>query len=226
MTSISTDIRPREYEIKNSIQEIRGIGCEDIIQYINQIYNNWASIHDLINFSLKNKDTSTINSELEEIKDCKNTKDMMNQIDKVIEKILNIYHPSKTNITIKNSNYKFNSNYYKGNINDLDIYYLPNKNIIYKQNYDSILKYKPEDIIGKRIKILWKNNTHFAGKISKYNKKNKTYTVEYDDGDVREYNMELKQWYFEKDETNRDCVITLETNYNDKFELNLMKKKN
>ena len=40
MTNISTDIRPREYEIKNSLQEIRNIGCEYIIE-INNINHYW-----------------------------------------------------------------------------------------------------------------------------------------------------------------------------------------
>lgn len=51
---------------------------------------------------------------------------------------------------------------------------------------------RPEDLVGKRLRIRWAKGKFYAGKVISYNETNGKHCVEYDDGDVREYKLHKK----------------------------------
>jgi hypothetical protein len=52
------------------------------------------------------------------------------------------------------------------------------------------------NLIGKRLRIRWKSGKYYSGVIESYNEESGKHSIEYDDGDVREYTLSKKiiQW--------------------------------
>ena len=202
--SISVDIKPREYLVKTNLDKLYRIGCEDLVKNTYKIYENWAIIHDLFNFSSSNRDIANISKELEQIEFCKNTNDMNNKINTIIKKIENLYGPKAYYIYMRNNLIDIKHNYvYQNHLKNIKIKYMPSherplkKNIIY-ENYDNH-KNNPYKIVGRRIKVLGQNNKHFSGKIINYNKSDNTHEIFYNDREKKKYILSEKEWFFEED---------------------------
>lgn len=96
--------------------------------------------------------------------------------------------------------------------NELDIEYkeeeieqIKNNIMISKPKADKLLNSKED--IGLRVKIYWqvpygrlrhgnieKYDRWYSGTISEYNEKNKKHTIHYDDGDIRKYLLQYKEF--------------------------------
>ena len=51
---------------------------------------------------------------------------------------------------------------------------------------------QPHDLIGRRLSIQWSQGKQYTGRVVSYNETTRKHTVEYDDGDIRTYNMQKK----------------------------------
>ena len=58
---------------------------------------------------------------------------------------------------------------------------------------------RPEELVGKRLRIRWAKGKFYAGKVVSYNETNGKHSVEYDDGDIREYTLHKKTIQWEDD---------------------------
>ena len=48
---------------------------------------------------------------------------------------------------------------------------------------------RAHELVGKRIRVKWAQNRHFAGVVESYDASTEHHTVHYDDGDVRVYQL-------------------------------------
>jgi len=51
---------------------------------------------------------------------------------------------------------------------------------------------RPEDLVGRRLRVQWAKGKFYPGKVTSYNPSTGKHSVEYDDGDVREYRLHKK----------------------------------
>ena len=58
----------------------------------------------------------------------------------------------------------------------------------------------PFNLVGRRLRVKWAKGKFYAGKITNYNKETGKHTVEYDDGDVKEYVLSKKTIEWLKDD--------------------------
>jgi hypothetical protein len=56
------------------------------------------------------------------------------------------------------------------------------------------------DDSGKRVELEWRDR-RYRGTVTRYNVATKEHTVNYDDGDIKDYNMHQRRYIYPKDNT-------------------------